>query len=195
VPDLSACANVFLGQTWSHFGFLSERAMRRRFTELSERLGVLIDPDAVAGALSVADQQMIEIMRALQSDARILLLDEPTSALAPPERTTLLRALAGLEPDACGRMWIDGKERSWPTSPHHALALGIALIPEDRKQGLVLSMTAQENIILANLSAAAKLGLLSDGRLREDAAAAVDGLRYLRSIVTAASAGPPSFGM
>ena len=53
------------------------------------RLGVTIPARAVAGMLSVADQQMLEILRALQSEARIILLDEPTSALAPPEREAL----------------------------------------------------------------------------------------------------------
>ena len=91
VPALSACANVFLGQTRSRFGFLSERIMHRRFDELCSRLGVTIPAQAVAGTLSVADQQMVEIIRALQSQARILLLDEPTSALAPPEREALFR--------------------------------------------------------------------------------------------------------
>ena len=89
VPYLSACANVFLGQTRSRFGFLSERAMHNRFNELCRRLEVAIPANIPAGELSVADQQIIEILRALQSEARILLLDEPTSALAPPEREAL----------------------------------------------------------------------------------------------------------
>src|ERR1700721_1228447 len=54
VPALSACANVFLGQTHSRFGFLAELAMRRRFEELRARLGVKIAATAVAGKLSVA---------------------------------------------------------------------------------------------------------------------------------------------
>ena len=74
VPSLSACANVFLGQPRSRFGFLSERAMRKRFNELCERLGVVISADVPAGALSVADQQMLEIIRALESKQRFCFL-------------------------------------------------------------------------------------------------------------------------
>ena len=96
VPSLSACANVFLGQTRSRFGFLSERAMRKRFDELCERLGVVISAGVLAGTLSVADQQMLEIIRALESQAKVLLLDEPTSALALPERDALFRRVREL---------------------------------------------------------------------------------------------------
>jgi len=287
VPALSAVANVFLGQTLSSGGLLSEAAMRRKFCELAARLDVRIAPEARAGTLSVADQQILEIMRAMQSDARIILFDEPTAALAPAERealfrvmrdlrrsghtmlfvshnldevleiadavtvfrngrlvatgpvagwsksrvvsamlgeelgniyhrrpghiadadvtrpllqvealrvpgaiediafsltrgevvglgglvgsgrTTTLRALAGLEPTATGNLWIEGMPQAWPRTPRAARALGIALVPEDRKtQGLVLGMATMDNIALAHLSAATRFGLMSERRLR-----------------------------
>jgi rhamnose transport system ATP-binding protein len=303
VPELSACANVFLGQTYSHYGFLAERAMRRRFQELCTRFGVTIPASAVAGILSVADQQMLEIIRALQSEARIFLFDEPTSALAPPERealfarirelrangvtillvshnldevlaiadeisvfrdgqlvhtaaasawtkaslvaamlgheipqraarrvrqsatpvlqaeaisvpgkiedlsicvspgeivglgglvgsgrTTLLRVLSGLEAEASGRLSIDGKNRSLPTSPSQALGLGIALIPEDRRQGLVPGLAAQENVVLADLGATARAGFISEQTLRQRAAVAICGYDFDRRRLVAATA-------
>ncbi len=86
IPAMTAVANVFLGLEPERGGLLDERAMRRRFGELSERLGVDIAPDALMRELSVADQQAVEIMRGLQTDARLLLLDEPTSALERTER-------------------------------------------------------------------------------------------------------------
>jgi rhamnose transport system ATP-binding protein len=302
VPTLSACANVFLGQTRSRFGFLAERQMRRRFDELCQRLGVTIAPAAIAGMLSLADQQIIEILRALHSDARFLLLDEPTSALAPPERealfarlrelraggvtillvshnldevlaiaddisvcrdgqlvrtapaqawtkaslvaamlghalaqsrarrprptgsaildakaitvpgkiadmsiavtpgeivglgglvgsgrTTLLRSLSGLEPEATGRLLIDGKERPLPASPAHALELGIALIPEDRRHGLVFGMAAQENIVLADLGGVASAGFISERTLRHRAADAIRAYDFDRRRLAAAA--------
>ena len=96
VPALSAVANVFLGQTLSKRGILSEAIMRRRFQEHCSRLGVAIPPDVPAGRLSVADQQTLEIMRALQAEARVILFDEPTTALAPPEREALLQVMRDL---------------------------------------------------------------------------------------------------
>ena len=96
IPGISAMANVFLG-TERHRGWvLSERAMRAEYRELCDRLKVDIDPRARAGNLSVAQQQALEIMRALRANARVLLFDEPTAALAFPERQTLLGVIRDL---------------------------------------------------------------------------------------------------
>jgi ABC-type sugar transport system ATPase subunit len=89
VPELSAAANVFLGRTMNWGPFISARATRRRFKELADTLGADIDPNAIAGSLSVANQQLLEIMRALEAEHRILILDEPTTALGAPERQKL----------------------------------------------------------------------------------------------------------
>jgi ABC-type sugar transport system ATPase subunit len=94
VPALSAQANVFLGLPLSRRGFLSERRMRVRYLELCEEVGVEPVADGVpAGHLSVAEQQLLEIMRALVADARLILLDEPTASLALHERDALLRLM------------------------------------------------------------------------------------------------------
>jgi ABC-type sugar transport system ATPase subunit len=97
VPALTARANVFLGQPLAAAGLLSERRMDERYRELCERLGVSIPGDALGRRLSVADQQMLEILRGVQSDARLLLFDEPTTALAPPERNALFRVMRQLK--------------------------------------------------------------------------------------------------
>ncbi|MCS5498333.1 sugar ABC transporter ATP-binding protein [Cnuibacter physcomitrellae] len=74
-------------------------------------------------------------------------------------RTTLMRALAGLEPRSSGRLWIDGVEVRWPHTVRRALSYGIALIPEDRRhQGLVLPMSAMDNIAISRLSRAGRWG-------------------------------------
>jgi ABC-type sugar transport system ATPase subunit len=81
-------------------------------------------------------------------------------------RTTLLRSLAGLEPTSTGRLWLDGREVDWPRSVRRALKYGIALIPEDRKtQGLVLTMSAMDNIALSDFTRTARLGLVSERRI------------------------------
>ncbi len=271
VPALSAQANVFLGQPLAQAGLLDEREMRRRFEDLSAQMAVSIRPNAVAGRLSVADQQMLEIMRGVQSGAKLILFDEPTTSLAPPERealfrlmrtlraegvtmmfvshnleevldisdvvtvfrdgqlsgsapraewtkpsliramvghdvveyrrvhrapvmrgaaplldakavsvpgaieavdlsvqpgeilgigglvgsgrTSLLRALAGLEPRSTGELAINGEAVAWPVTPRAALRAGIVLVPEDRKaQGLVLGMSAMDNIAISRFS-------------------------------------------
>jgi len=310
VPALSVEANVFLGQTLSTGGFLSEREMRARYEALCARIGVKVMPAKTrAGSLSVADQQILEILRALVSEARVILFDEPTASLAVSERealyrlinslraegvtivfvshnldevleladvitvfrdgeltvtepreqftkpilvramigsagddrivremledhekeaaravadasrtarlaqsvgkppllaatgvtvpgavedleievragemvgvgglvgsgrTTLLRALAGLEPTAQGRLFIDGVEVAWPKSVRQALRYGIALVPEDRKgQGLVPTMTSVDNIALSDFGKVATAGFLSPASIEKGTA-------------------------
>ena len=97
VPALSPEANVFLGQTFSRLGFLTRRQMRRRYEELCEQLGVMAKPPGtVAGRLAVADQQLLEVLRALQVDARVMLFDEPTASLAEHEREAVLDLMKNL---------------------------------------------------------------------------------------------------
>ena len=301
VPTLSTQANLWLGSEVTRCGLLSERTMRATLGELNERLGVSIPPDVPAGRLSVADQQMLEIMRALRSDGRIILLDEPTAALSLTEsqallatmkelrgqgttmvlvthnledvlaisdditvfrdgkvartaaakvrakgelvgamlgpsglepgelaiknherphrapsskeilrvenltitgavtdisfrlmegellglgglvgsgRTTVLRALVGLGRRTSGTLWIDGTQVKWPSSPHAALRLGIAMIPEDRKTaGVVLGSSSSLNIAIGNLGRATRGGILTKARLAsttQDAAKGAD---------------------
>jgi ABC-type sugar transport system ATPase subunit len=289
IPGMTACANVFLGHTPVHGGFLKQSTMRTRYRGLCARFGVSIPPDMRAGNLSVADQQMLEIMRAVESGARIILLDEPTSSLVQAEReilfhilrelradgvtmllvshnlnevlaisdeitvfrngqtvntaptdqwtrdtllaamlgqaapdllashrsdtptdararslisidnlhvpgildgisiesrpgevlgiaglvgsgrTTLLRAIAGLEPTARGKMVVDGTEVRWPTTARRAMRLGIALVPEDRKgQGLLMHMSISENLGISNLHAYSRAGFVRRRRMKRE---------------------------
>jgi rhamnose transport system ATP-binding protein len=89
IPARSAYENVFLNQYVAHGGRVDDGAMRRRFAELCDEFGVRIPANARADTLSVADRQLLEIMRALQAGARVVLFDEPTAALANREREKL----------------------------------------------------------------------------------------------------------
>jgi ABC-type sugar transport system ATPase subunit len=99
VPRLSACANVFLGEEAGRSGVIDESRMHTDFRRLCELFEVEIDPDAFAGELTVATQQLLEIMRAVQRDTRLLLLDEPTAALSHRERDFLLNLMRRLKND------------------------------------------------------------------------------------------------
>src|SRR5580704_11114219 len=81
VPSLTVIENLMLGGSW--LKTLARAAALRRFDELSTLLGTRIDPNAPVSGLSLGEQQQVEIMRALWRDAKLLLLDEPTSMLTP----------------------------------------------------------------------------------------------------------------
>jgi ABC-type sugar transport system ATPase subunit len=307
-PTLTACANVYLGQTPARRGFIARRSMRNQYQAACARVGVSIPADARGSSLSVADQQMLEIMRALESGARLILLDEPTTSLVHHERenlfrlmrelrnagvtmvlvshnlaevltisdevtvfrngatvatgaanqwsrgsliaamlgqaapdllashratepvgqealvriedlsvpgvldgismqanrgeivgvaglvgsgrTTLLRAIAGLEPTAQGSLAINGVPTHWPTSPRRAISLGFALVPEDRKgQGLLLRMSVRQNVGISNLGDFSRFGLVRRKQMRREVASvlrtyAVDPIRMEQPVGT-----------
>jgi ABC-type sugar transport system ATPase subunit len=285
VPEMSAAGNVFLGRPHRRGPFVSRSATHRAFKQLTARLGLTVDPDVRAGSLSMASQQMLEIMRALAADHRILIMDEPTASLGPAERahlyetirglreagvaivyishsldevlrlcdrisvmrdgelvatepvdvwtkeklvramlgevvlkpppqrrtiagdevlrveglsaaglvedisfslrrgeilglaglvgsgrTELLRALAGADGTAAGRLFVGGQERQWPRTIRGALALRIALVPEERAQGLVLSLSAAANVWLTDMRSVASGPVLRERRRVERAA-------------------------
>jgi ABC-type sugar transport system ATPase subunit len=99
VPGLSAYENVLLGAESRRVGFIRRRELRRRYTELTDRAGFGVPLRRRGGTLRTADQQKIEILRALSRDAELLVLDEPTAALSAPEAEHLhgiVRNLASL---------------------------------------------------------------------------------------------------
>jgi ABC-type sugar transport system ATPase subunit len=106
VPAMSAVANVYLGQTPARGGIVANRTMLDGFADLCRQLAIRIDPKVRAGSLSVANQQMLEIMRGIQSRARILLFDEPTAALAPPERQALFALMRRLRDEGHTMMLV-----------------------------------------------------------------------------------------
>ncbi len=97
VPSLTVAENVYLGAEASAGGFVRRRESRRRFRELVERVGFDLRPDAVARTLSTADQQKVEILRALSRNASFVVMDEPSAALSSHETDALheiIRSLA-----------------------------------------------------------------------------------------------------
>lgn len=89
VPSLSVAENISLGQPQTRGPFIDWRAMKRRAKESLARLSIALDPDRPVGSLSVAEQQLVEIAKAISSEMKLLMLDEPTAALGPEETERL----------------------------------------------------------------------------------------------------------
>ena len=106
VPGLSARENIFLGQETTRAGFIAADEERRRVRKLFDRLGANIDPEVPCGRLSVAEQQEVEIAKALSQNARLIVMDEPTAALSPSEVERLLEVVRELKAQGIGVIYI-----------------------------------------------------------------------------------------
>jgi rhamnose transport system ATP-binding protein len=106
-PDLSVTENIFMGrQPRGALGVVDRRAMRTEALALFERLGVRIDPDRPTLGLSIADQQIIEIAKAISLDARVLIMDEPTAALSGVEVERLFAVARSLRDEGRAILFI-----------------------------------------------------------------------------------------
>jgi ribose transport system ATP-binding protein len=106
-PDLSVAENVFLGaQPTNRFGVVQWRRMVREADEQLKRFGIDVDPTSRLGDLPIGLQQLIEIARVLFSGARVIILDEPTSALSPPEVKRLFATLQRLRDEGSAIVFI-----------------------------------------------------------------------------------------
>ena len=285
VPYLSVAENIYLGREPQTWGLIDFRALRAGARALLDRLGAGFSETALVTELSVAEQQMVEIAKALSVESKVLVMDEPSATLTEHEleslfeqmrslrasghsliyishrleeifaiadrvtvlrdgelvgtaavseldsqavirmmvgrdltqeprpmrstdfdateellrveglsrgtcfrdvsftvhrgeilgiaglvgagRTELVRAIFGADRPTRGEIYLHGKPVR-PRSPAHAIALGIGLVPEDRKlQGLILGMAVAGNVTLARLGAVATAGVLSGRRERQ----------------------------
>lgn len=97
VKTLSVAENIYIGGLpRNKLGLLDRKEMNRRAAKLLEELGIELDVHETVGNISVAEQQLVEIAKALSEQARILIMDEPTAALSDQETSKLFNVVRGL---------------------------------------------------------------------------------------------------
>jgi ribose transport system ATP-binding protein len=107
--NLSVAANLFLGnedRRGGVLGWLDRRRMNERAGGLLERVGLDVPPQRLVGELPLGQRQMIEIARALSQNARVLIMDEPTSSLTQRETERLFQVIADLKRDGVAVVYI-----------------------------------------------------------------------------------------
>lgn len=105
VPGLTAWENIFLGRE-TRFRFVRRTEERRRAKELFDQIGVEIPIDQLCGRLSVAQQQIVEIAKALSQDVRLIVMDEPSAAITPQEVARLFHIIRDLKRRGIGVIYI-----------------------------------------------------------------------------------------
>lgn len=103
---LTVAENIFLGREKVHSRVLSNKEMDKEAKAILDKLNIDIDPTTILGDLAVSKQQMVEIAKALSTHAKILIMDEPTSALTSKEIDDLFVIIKKLKSEGCGIVYI-----------------------------------------------------------------------------------------
>ncbi|HXH79738.1 sugar ABC transporter ATP-binding protein [Nocardioides sp.] len=106
LPNLTVAENMLLGREPRRFGGINVSAMNRRARETLEGLGIAVDPTSVLGDHPIAIQQLVAIARAVDVDARVLILDEPTSSLDTDEVAKLFDVIRRLRADGVAIVFV-----------------------------------------------------------------------------------------
>ncbi len=107
-PELTVSENLYVGRPRprTRLGLIDRRQMRQRASQLFQRLGVVIDPDASVAGLRAATRQLVAIARAMLADARVLIMDEPTASLTEQEAERLFSIVADLSEQGVAIIYV-----------------------------------------------------------------------------------------
>jgi ribose transport system ATP-binding protein len=154
IPELTVAQNILLGREPRRAGglLLDKEAARRQSAALLASLGQRIDPDARVKTLSVPQQQMVEVAKALSMAARIVIFDEPTDTLAEKETEALFRMIRLLKARGMGIIYIShrleeiGEIGDRVTVLRDGHLIGTLPVAEARLDGLIRMMVGREII-------------------------------------------------
>ena len=107
IGALTVAENIFLeDEPKTRFGLIDRQALKKNALDLLKKLGITLDPDQTVDRLSVAEKQMVEIAKAMRTDAKVLILDEPTAVLSENETQHLFEMIASLRARGLGIIYV-----------------------------------------------------------------------------------------
>lgn len=106
IPPLTVAENIFIGREPRRFGLVDHGQMRRSAKTALDRIGLSVPVDRLVSSLSVAEQQMVEIARALSMQSRLIIMDEPTAALSDIEVERLLSIVGQLRAEGMSVIYV-----------------------------------------------------------------------------------------
>jgi ribose transport system ATP-binding protein len=176
VPELTVAQNIFLGRPMTGPGgiFVKRRAQERRAREVLADLDPSIDPAAPIKTLKVAQQQIVEIARALIDEASIIAMDEPTSSLTPSEFENLAALIAKLSQRGVSIIYVSHKmdevfrvcQRA--TILRDGKLVGVVNIADETEHSIVSKMVGREVLRAAHVSHATVTPIMSVSGLGRD---------------------------
>jgi rhamnose transport system ATP-binding protein len=150
-PELSVSENIAIGlEEASILSRVDWRARQRRATELLRRVGAEIDPETEAGDLTMPQQQLVEIARALGANAKVLIMDEPTASLSEEDTQNLFTVIRQLRTDGVGIIYISHRLEELPliadrvTVLRDGQTIGTRDMSEVDRQQLIQLMVGRE---------------------------------------------------
>jgi ribose transport system ATP-binding protein len=148
--NLDVAANIMLGREPAPFGLLSRRAVRQPVEELLRRVGLTIPANTIVSQLPIGQQQLVEIAKALSIDARVLIMDEPTSSLTGTETKKLFQVIGELRQRGVSIIYISHRLREIEHIADRVVVLrdgrnaGELLRPEIRHERIVPLMVGRD---------------------------------------------------
>ncbi len=106
IPALTIAENIYLGHELTRYGKLSKRQMNKNVQELINKYGFHLEPDVRVESLGMAKRQMVEILKALSMDAKLIIMDEPTAALSSSETEKLFETIEGLQKKGTAVLYV-----------------------------------------------------------------------------------------
>ena len=175
VPTMTVAENIFLGQEPKRAGFVDRRRMKNEASALFEKLGFPIDVNRPVISLSRAEQQMVEIAKALHREARILILDEPTASLTERETEKLFAFIMQATARGVGIVYISHRIQEFKT-----IASRITVLRDGRLIGTV-GVTSLSETALVEMMTGRKMDEIYPAIARNPAPEPVMTLRGLKA--------------